>query len=172
VGALLGQHLGLTFIDGDDLHPAVNKAKMAAGVPLDDDDRLPWLQAIGHELQPGAAGQHNTVIVACSALKRRYRDILRRHAPNVLFVHLTGSMEILAKRMAARHHEFMPASLLASQLAALEQLEADERHLLLDIVRTPAELAAAAAAAVLSLGAEVSTPVQAHAATPGTRAAG
>ncbi len=140
VGALLGQRLGVPFIDGDDLHPARNKHKMGAGIPLDDDDRRPWLQAIGRTLE-SYQQEEGAVIVACSALKRRYRDLLREHAPEVLFLHLEGSMDTLAARMAARNHEFMPATLLASQLEALEPLESDEAHVRLDVRQSPAELA-------------------------------
>ncbi|WP_045731556.1 gluconokinase [Pseudarthrobacter chlorophenolicus] len=157
VGSLLGRALGVTFIDGDDLHPAANKVKMGAGSPLNDEDRAPWLQAIGLELQSGS-DKGRGVIIACSALKRRYRDVLRHHAPEVLFVHLDGAMDTLAHRMAARDHEFMPASLLASQLEALEPLGADERHILLDIRLSPNELAGAAAAAVRDMaGAAITT---------------
>lgn len=125
VGELLGRRLGIPFIDGDGLHPATNKEKMRAGIPLEDADRRPWLQEIGRtleELQEKGKG----VIIACSALKRRYRDLLREHAPGVLFLHLEGSMDTLAARMAARSHEFMPATLLTSQLEALEPLDSDE----------------------------------------------
>jgi gluconokinase len=147
VGALLGRRLGVPFIDGDDLHPAANKEKMRAGIPLDDDDRRPWLQEIGHTL---AAPQEDRqgVIVACSALKRRYRDLLREHAPDVVFLHLQGSVDTLAARMAARNHEFMPATLLASQLEALEPLDADERHVLLDVRQSPSEVVETAYAAL------------------------
>lgn len=147
VGRLLGERLGVPFIDGDDLHPAANKDKMRTGTPLNDDDRRPWLQEIGRTLkaqQKGGAG----VIVACSALKRRYRDLLREHAPDVLFIHLEGSADTLSARMAGRTHEFMPATLLDSQLEALEPLEADERHVLLDVRQSPGELADAALAAL------------------------
>jgi gluconokinase len=140
VGELLGQRLGVPFIDGDDLHPAANKEKMRTGIPLDDDDRRPWLQEIGRTLQAHQQAGHG-VIVACSALKRRYRDLLREHAPEVLFLHLEGSADTLAARMAARNHEFMPATLLASQLDALEPLDPDERHVLLDVRRSPAAIA-------------------------------
>jgi gluconokinase len=147
VGALLGSRLGVRFIDGDDLHPAANKEKMGAGIPLDDHDRRPWLQEIGRTL---AAYQEEEggVIVACSALKRRYRDLLREHAPDVVFLHLQGSADTLAARMAARSHEFMPATLLASQLEALEPLGTDERHVLLDVRQSPSELADKASAAL------------------------
>ena len=149
VGALLGNRLGIPFVDGDDLHPAANKEKMGVGIPLDDEDRRPWLQAIGREL---AALQRDGsgVIIACSALKRRYRDLLREHAPDVLFLHLQGPVGTLAARMAARSHEFMPASLLASQLDALEPLEPDEAHTLLDVHQPPEAVADQARNVLLS----------------------
>lgn len=139
VGALLGERLGVPFLDGDDFHPAANKAKMAAGIPLTDGDRTPWLDRIGQVL----AGNHDggtTVppIVACSALKRSYRDQLRSHAPEVVFVHLTGDPATIAARLDARAHEFMPGSLLDSQLATLETPGPDEAHVTGDIALPPA----------------------------------
>ena len=134
VGALLGQRLGMPFFDGDDFHPAANKQKMAAGVPLTDRDREPWLARLGELLagkDDGGAGV--PPIVACSALKRRYRDLLRSYAPDVVFIHLSGTAATIGARMEARSHEFMPHTLLDSQFAALEELEADEIHLLVDI---------------------------------------
>jgi len=147
VGALLGERLGVRFIDGDDLHPADNKEKMRAGIPLDDDDRRPWLQVVGRTLASYQQDESG-VIIACSALKRRYRDLLREHAPEVLFLHLEGSMETLTARMAARNHEFMPVTLLASQLEALESLQPDEAHVVLDVRQPAAELAKQAVAAL------------------------
>ncbi|MHC6595189.1 gluconokinase [Arthrobacter sp. C152] len=146
VGALLAGRLGIAFLDGDDFHPAANKEKMAAGIPLTDDDRAPWLARIGQLLAgggPGADDDGGTTVppvVACSALKRRYRDLLRSSAPGVVFVHLTGSAALIAARMDARAHEFMPRTLLESQLATLEQLEPDEAHILADISLEPAAL--------------------------------
>lgn len=156
VGALLGQRLGAAFVDGDDLHPVGNKEKMRAGIPLDDDDRRPWLHAVGRTLQP-ARQQEKGVIVACSALKRSYRDLLREHAPDVLFLHLDGSMDTLAGRLAARHHEFMPVTLLQSQLEALQPLEADESHVLLDVRKSPSELVEDALYALKATTAPVTT---------------
>ncbi|MDP9890444.1 gluconokinase [Pseudarthrobacter enclensis] len=136
VGALLGQRLGMPFLDGDDFHPATNKQKMAAGVPLTDTDREPWLARLG-ELLAGKddCGAGVPPIVACSALKRRYRDLLRSYAPEVVFVHLTGTAATIGARMDARSHEFMPRALLESQFAALEDLESDEVHVLGDITQ-------------------------------------
>ena len=127
VGAALADALGLPFVDGDALHPAANVAKMAAGIPLDDADRAPWLDAVGAVLAAGP------VVVACSALRRVYRDRLRAAAPELLLVFLDGSREVLAARMAARPGHFMPASLLDSQLATLERPDPDEHPVTVDI---------------------------------------
>jgi gluconokinase len=127
VGEALADAIGVTFVDGDSLHPQANVAKMAAGIPLDDADRAPWLDAIGRGL---AAGH---VVVACSALKRAYRDRLRAAAPHLELVFLQGSRELLAGRMAHRPGHFMPASLLDSQLDTLEPPTADEDPLTVDV---------------------------------------
>ncbi|WP_395242510.1 gluconokinase [Agromyces sp. MMS24-K17] len=139
IGAALAAAFGVPFHDADDLHPAANKAKMAAGHPLDDDDRGPWLATvaalIGDEL---AAGR--PVVVACSALKRRYRDRLVADAPGTVFVHLAGGRDLIADRQAGRTHEYMPASLLDSQFEAFEPLEPDERGIVVDIGLRPEAL--------------------------------
>ena len=129
VGAALAQRLGVPFADADDFHPPANIAKMKAGTPLNDDDRYPWLEAIGGWLADhcGTGG-----VMSCSALKRKYRDQLRRHCPQAEFVHLSGSPEVIAARQASRPGHFMPASLMASQFATLEPLERDERGVTLD----------------------------------------
>ncbi|MBM7831594.1 gluconokinase [Agromyces cerinus] len=129
VGRLLAERLGVPFRDADDLHPVANVAKMASGVALDDTDRGPWLDLVGAELEASTTG----VVVACSALKRTYRDRLRDAAPSTVFVHLHGSRELLAARAAARTDHFMPASLLDSQLAALEALAPDEAGVTVDV---------------------------------------
>lgn len=139
VGMDIAETLGIPFTDGDDLHPASNKAKMAAGIPLDDTDRWPWLHVIGEYMAAELALGQPTV-VACSALKRSYRDLLREHVPSVVFVHLTGPADVIRDRMLARTHEFMPTALLTSQLATLEPIESDERAILVDITATPAEI--------------------------------
>ena len=123
VGAQLAKAIGAPFTDGDDLHPPANVAKMAAGIPLDDADRWPWLAAVGRAL--AEAGPHG-LVVACSALKRVYRDAIRAEAPTARFVELDSTPASLAARMAHRPGHFMPPSLLASQLALLEPLAADE----------------------------------------------
>ncbi len=139
VGALLAERLELPFVDGDALHPPANVAKMAAGVPLDDADRWPWLDAVGERL--GAS----PVVVACSALRRVYRDRLRAAAPGVRFVLLDGSRELLAARTGARADHFMPPALLDSQLATLERPDPDEHVLVYDIAQAPAGIVDSAA---------------------------
>ncbi|RUQ99166.1 gluconokinase [Labedella endophytica] len=140
MGALLGERLDIPFIDGDDLHPDANREKMRAGEPLDDDDRLPWLHRIGELIDAGLVEGHPT-IVACSALRKSYRDLIRRHAPDAIFVHLRGSSELIADRMGARDHEYMPTTLLGSQLATLEPIEPDEHGIVVDVTSAPDTLA-------------------------------
>ncbi len=139
VGPLLATRLGLPFIDGDVLHSAANKRKMAAGIALNDADRAPWLDAVGRVLA-GAP-----VVVAASVLKRRYRDRLRETIPDLKFVYLEGPRTLLAQRLGARAHEFMPPGLLGSQLAVLEPPGADEAALIFDIHLRPDEIADLAA---------------------------
>jgi gluconokinase len=134
VGALLATRLRIPFIDGDDLHSAVNKQKMAAGIPLDDADRAPWLDTIAAALARAPA------VIACSALKRRYRDRLREAAPDSNFVYLAGSPTLLRQRISVRAHRFMPPELLESQLTTLEPPSADENALTIDIQLSPEEI--------------------------------
>jgi len=141
VGELLAERLGLPFVDADSLHPPENLAKMASGTPLTDDDRWPWLRLVGAAL----AAPPDGAVVACSALRRAYRDLLREAAPDVRFVHLVGTREQLAARMSARSDHFMPVSLLDTQLATLEPLGTDEAGIELDCSLDPAALALAAA---------------------------
>jgi gluconokinase len=125
IAKALARHLGWRFIDGDDLHPPENVAKMHAGTPLDDGDRTPWLAAIAHQIDDWiAAGSPG--VITCSALKRRYRDIIVGARPSVRLVFLDGSPEVIAERLVTRSGHFMPASLLQSQFAALEPPTADE----------------------------------------------
>ena len=128
VGKLLAEKLDAKFIDGDDLHPDENKAKMAAGIALNDEDRWPWLDKVGESL-----ANNERIVIACSALKRIYRERILANAAGTVFVHLAGSREILAERMASRPNHFMPLSLLDSQLATLEPLEYDEPGVVVDI---------------------------------------
>ena len=130
VGAALAQRLRVPFADADDFHPEANIAKMTAGHALDDDDRYPWLEAIGDWL---AARCRDGGVMSCSALKRKYRDQLRLHCPDVTFLHLAGSLEVIGRRQASRPGHFMPASLLASQFETLEPLAADERGVSIDV---------------------------------------
>jgi gluconokinase len=129
VGAALAQRMRVPFADADDFHPPANIAKMTAGQALDDNDRYPWLEATGDWLAQHAEGG----VMSCSALKRKYRDQLRRHCPDVEFLHLAGTPEVIGRRQASRPGHFMPASLLASQFATLEPLEADERGTAIDV---------------------------------------
>ena len=129
VGAALSQRLRVPFADADDFHPQANIDKMSAGHALDDNDRRPWLEAIGVWLDEHPDG----AVVSCSALKRKYRDQLRHHAQGVAFLLLHGSPEVIRKRQASRPGHFMPASLLTSQFATLEQLAPDEHGVTIDV---------------------------------------
>lgn len=143
VGARLAQALGVEFVEGDGLHPPHNVALMAAGIPLTDDDRAGWLASIGQRLgRAKSVGQG--LVVACSALKRHYRDGLRADCPGLRFVYLHGPAALLRQRMAARVGHYMPPSLLDSQLATLEPPGADEAALTLDIGPGTDEVVAAA----------------------------
>lgn len=130
VGAAVAERLGIGYIDGDDLHPSENIAKMSRGEPLTDADRAPWLVRVGQRL----AAVDGPVIIGCSALKRAYRDIIRAKAGEpVCFLHLEGSTDTLSERMANRSGHFMPVSLLESQLATLEPPGQDETAITADI---------------------------------------
>jgi gluconokinase len=145
VGGLIADRLGLSFRDADAFHPPANIAKMSRGEALVDDDRWPWLDAIGAHL---AAHRDRGCVVTCSALKRAYRDRLRAAAPGLRFVFLYGEVHLVASRQAARQGHFMPASLVASQFATLEHPAPEEGVLALEVTATPAALAAAAIAAL------------------------
>ena len=136
VAGLLASRLGWDFAEGDDLHPATNVAKMHAGQPLTDADRGPWLESIA-----GWIRQHTDSgvpgVVTCSALKKRYRDVLR--GEGVVFVFLDGSRDRITDRLAARHGHFMPPSLLASQFEALEAPAGDEKFITLSVSSAPAD---------------------------------
>ena len=148
IGELLAQKLGARFIDGDFLHPESNVAKMAAGTPLNDADRKPWLEAVGQKL---ADAGDESLVIACSALKKSYRDIIRAADPTARFVFLEGPRELLAERLASRKGHFMPPALLQSQLDTLEPLDPDESGIVLDIREKPEELAGKAAAVLMTL---------------------
>jgi gluconokinase len=129
VAAALSQRLRVPFADGDDFHPEANIAKMSRGEPLDDTDRYPWLEAVGQWL----ADHEHGGVMACSALRRKYRDQLRRHVDGLLFLQLEGTREVIERRQASRPGHFMPSSLLTSQFATLEPLEPDENGLVIDV---------------------------------------
>ncbi|MGN5731864.1 gluconokinase [Arthrobacter psychrochitiniphilus] len=137
IGTLVADALNVPFVDADSLHPLGNVRKMAGGTPLDDDDRWPWLYLVGHEL---AATKASGIVVACSALKRRYRDAIREQAPDTIFLHLDGTLEVLSARLEGRSGHFMPPKLLASQLEALEPLEADESAVVVDVGGSMSEI--------------------------------
>jgi gluconokinase len=125
VAELLASQLGRPFMDGDRLHPPANVEKMRQGIPLTDADRGPWLDRIGEELKTWEA-EGKSGVLTCSALKRAYRDRIRSARPDVRFIYIKGSEALIAARVAARHHEYMPASLLRSQFATLEEPTPDE----------------------------------------------
>ena len=145
VGALLAEALGAAYLEGDDLHPPGNVARMAAGTPLTDDDRRDWLLAIAQRIATARA-ERRGLVVSCSALKRHYRDTLRSAAPELAFVHLSAEAAVLAERVRTRAHAYMPASLLASQLQTLEAPGLDERAATFEATLPPAAIAAQAAA--------------------------
>jgi gluconokinase len=136
IARLLAQDLGWKQTEPDDLHNPENVAKMAAGIPLTDNDRAPWLRRICQRIDETEGNQ----VVTCSALRRGYRDILRTADARVRFLHLHGSTETLAARIGARTDHFMPASMLTSQMETLEPLTADEDGVSVDIGGTPAEI--------------------------------
>jgi gluconokinase len=156
VGAALAQRLHVPFADADDFHPAANVAKMSAGIPLDDLDRLPWLHTLGLWLTEHAA---TGAVMSCSALKRSYRDVLREAGAGQYFVHLDGSPDVVARRVAGRPGHFMPADLVTSQFATLEPLGPDEAGIALDLDVPVDELVDRAHAAV-------TTAVRASASAP------
>jgi gluconokinase len=146
VAELLAKQLGWQFMEGDRLHPSANVEKMRQGIPLTDADRVPWLDRIGEELKSWAA-EGRSGVMTCSALKRAYRDRIRFARPDVRFVYLKGSQALIKGRVATRHHEYMPASLLMSQFDALEEPAPDEPVITVDVGGSPdAEVSAVIAA--------------------------
>ncbi|QJD94318.1 gluconokinase [Duganella dendranthematis] len=139
VGLQLAGALDVPFLEGDTYHSYANVAKMTAGVPLTDSDRADWLQALHQQIRD-ARLKDSGLVLSCSSLKRRYRDLLRSADPALRFAHLAGPRELIASRMAARKDHYMPTTLLDSQLAALEPLQEDEAGIVLDIGKPPAEL--------------------------------
>jgi gluconokinase len=142
VGAALAHALDLAFVEGDAYHPASNVQRMAAGMPLTDADRAPWLEALAARLR-AAEEAGAGLVMACSALKRSYREVLRTGAPGITFIYLHGDRELLSGRLAQRRDHFMPPSLLDSQLAALEPPTSDEDAWTYDVGLTPREIVAA-----------------------------
>lgn len=148
VGEGLAKALGLPFLEGDSLHPPRNVALMASGTPLTDEDRAGWLDTIAARL--ASLPQDQGLVVSCSALKRAYRDRLRRAAPEVRFVHLHGTPALLAERLQQRQHLYMPPTLLDSQLATLEMPGADEQVIALNIAHPVSQLLQQALQALLT----------------------
>jgi gluconokinase len=140
VGAHLAGRLGWSSAEADDFHPPQNIAKMKSGVPLEDADRLPWLEAIAAQIDRWRAAGTSGVIT-CSALRRCYRDIIVGNRPEVRLVFLQGERELIADRLAARLGHFMPPTLLESQFAALEEPTPEERPIVVPIHEPPQELA-------------------------------
>lgn len=143
IGAAFARALGVEFVEGDDYHPPENVARMAAGIPLTDDDRLPWLRSLAERIRV-AKHAGTGLVVACSALKRSYRNILRdaSGARELQFVFLRGSRALIAERLPARHGHFMPPELLDSQFAALEEPSPDEHAWVCDINDSPEQIVA------------------------------
>jgi gluconokinase len=139
VGAALARTLGVDFVEGDDYHPLENRRRMASGIPLTDDDRAGWLQAVATRIRE-AKDAGTGLVLTCSALKRSYRDVLRAAAPELRFVFLKGSRGLIAERLAGRRGHFMPASLLDSQLATLEEPSFDEHAWSCDISESPQKI--------------------------------
>ncbi len=143
VGKVIASRMNWPFIEGDDLHPPANKAKMASGVPLTDEDRWPWLDRIADRMRAiDKAG--GSAVVACSALRQAYRDRLRGSGADLRFLHLTGDASLIRQRMESRSDHFMPADLLDSQLATLEPAGSDESIYEVDISGNVDDLAEAA----------------------------
>ncbi len=140
VARLLAQRLGWRFAEADEFHSSANVAKMRGGVPLTDADRRPWLDAIAEYIDAARASR-TPCVVTCSALKRRYRDVIVGSRPDVALVHLKGDRATIEQRMTDRAHHYMPVSLLASQFEALEDPAPDEDAIVEDIGRTPDEIA-------------------------------
>lgn len=139
IGARLAAALGVPFLEGDTFHPQANVAKMSAGMPLDDDDRAGWLLTLQGKIQ-AAKQRGEGLVLSCSSLKRRYRDLLRQADTQLRFAHLDGGRAVIEGRMRARSGHYMPTSLLDSQLRDLEPLQADEDGLRLDLTLSPDQL--------------------------------
>jgi gluconokinase len=145
VAVKIADALKCRFQEGDALHPPANVAKMKSGTPLTDADRKPWLEKIAALIDEWRA-KGESAVLTCSALKRAYRDIIIGGRPGVYLVYLKGSREVIGARVAKRHHEYMPASLLDSQFATLEEPTPDEHPVTVDVAGTPDQIVAAALA--------------------------
>lgn len=141
VAELLGERLGWATFEADEFHQPANIDKMTRGIPLTDEDRWPWLQSIRDHLSLQARNEQNSV-VTCSALKRAYRDVLRESSAKVIFIELTGPIDLIADRMEGRRGHFMPKSLLQSQFDTLEELAPDEAGVKADVSNKPEEIVA------------------------------
>jgi carbohydrate kinase (thermoresistant glucokinase family) len=151
IGAAFARALGVPFVEGDAYHSAANVARMSAGVPLTDEDRREWLAALAARLRESEhAG--TGIVLSCSALKRRYRDILRQGAPDVRFIYLSGERSLITARLAGRRDHFMPPALLDSQLATLEPPTADEKAWVCEIDAPPGAIVDSLIARVVSDG--------------------
>jgi gluconokinase len=135
----IAERMGWEFAEGDDFHPRANVEKMAAGHPLTDEDRWPWLRAIGAWIDEREA-EGTCAVLTCSALRRVYRDLLREGRPNVRFCHVEADPDLIAERLSHRQGHYMPPSLLPSQLATLEPLQADEPGVVVSAKETPEEV--------------------------------
>lgn len=141
IGTAFARALGVSFVEGDEFHPPDNVQRMAAGIPLTDQDRAGWLAALAARLRD-ANDSGTGLVMSCSALKRKYRDVLRGDAPHVRFVFLKGRRELIAERLANRRGHYMPPSLLDSQLATLEEPSPDEHAWVYDVAASPQEIVA------------------------------
>jgi gluconokinase len=142
IGASFARELGLGFVEGDDYHPAENVRRMSSGIPLTDDDRAGWLRALAVRIRE-ATDAGTGLVMTCSALKRSYRDVLRAEADELRFIFLRGPQALIAERLAGRCGHFMPASLLESQFATLEEPSPDEEAWVCDVRESPRDLVAA-----------------------------
>jgi gluconokinase len=137
IGTMLAERLGVPFLDADSLHTAANRQWMASGRALSDAQRLPWLHEVGAGLGLAAG---SGIVVACSALKRSYRDLLREHAPAMFTVFAHGDQDLIYARVRTRRHQFMPPSLLAAQFEDLEERQVDEPGVTVDIAQSPGQI--------------------------------
>lgn len=147
VGQALADAYAVDYVEGDQFHPPANVRKMSAGVALNDEDRYEWLASLGAQLR-AARERDAGLVVSCSALKRRYRDLLREFDPDLRFAHLAGPRDVIAARMQSRVGHYMPTSLLDSQFRDLEPLQDDEAGVVLDISVPPHLLVAQVLASV------------------------